>query len=107
MESQSWARFSTTGIRRRARPVITDRSTARTNDINGTTTVLTGRPRRRADAVMLSTHKPTLGALVGIRFLAAMHIVMHHYLIMVPSFRTGAPGWLRRLVAAAPTSLDL
>jgi peptidoglycan/LPS O-acetylase OafA/YrhL len=56
---------------------------------------------------MIAARKPSLDALVGIRFIAAMHIVMHHYVIMVPGFRTGAPDWLRRLIAAAPTSVDL
>src|SRR4051812_42705039 len=103
----SWARSSTTGIPRPAQLVITDRSTARTNETNVTTTALTGPPRGTSEAAMIAPRKPSLDALVGIRFLAAMHIVMHHYVIMVPEFRAGAPEWLRRLVAAAPSSVDL
>jgi peptidoglycan/LPS O-acetylase OafA/YrhL len=48
--------------------------------------------------------KPTLAALTGLRFLAALHVVLFHY--AAPSL-AGAPEWARNFAAAGLTGVDL
>jgi peptidoglycan/LPS O-acetylase OafA/YrhL len=49
--------------------------------------------------------KPSLDALTGLRLFGAIQVIMHHYLIMIPAFRSDAPMWLKRLVATGPSAV--
>jgi peptidoglycan/LPS O-acetylase OafA/YrhL len=48
--------------------------------------------------------RPTLSALTGLRFLAALHVVLFHY--AAPSLAS-APEWVRNFAAAGLTGVDL
>lgn len=51
--------------------------------------------------------RPPLHALTSIRFFAAMHIVLYHFLIYVPGFKETAPDWVQRLIATGPMQVCL
>jgi peptidoglycan/LPS O-acetylase OafA/YrhL len=56
---------------------------------------------------MSVSQKSSLPALTGLRYVAAMHVVLYHYLMTVPAYRNHEPQWLKNLLAAAPSSVSL
>lgn len=55
----------------------------------------------------LPRKRPPLEALTGLRFFAALHVVLHHYLITVPAYRQSAPPFVLRLMDAGPAAVTL
>lgn len=62
----------------------------------------TGEVRKQAGR----TEKPNLDALTGIRFFAALHVVLYHFAPKTAGFAS-LPGWLQQFIFAGPASVGL